>query len=168
MEVGFSLGTNLGERMDNLRRARRVLIAERGIRLEAVAPVYETEPVGVRPEHQDLKFLNTVLIVSGDLSPRAWWQAARRVENALGRIRRPGDRNAPRSMDVDLIYVGDTEMDDGGLVIPHPRWMERGFVVRPLADVRPGLWIPGAPGPVRTVLERLQPTAGVVLYCRDW
>ena len=167
MEVGLSLGSNLGDRLDNLREARRRIAALPGVRLLASSPVYETEPVGVKPEFRHLAFLNAVLIVEGAATPAEWRQATARVEMELGRVR-SADKFAPRTMDIDILYVGGLCVDDGGLIIPHPRWMERRFVVQPLADVRPSLILPGAPGTVQDLLAALPDTSAVKLHAAVW
>ena len=77
------------------------------------------------------------------------------------------DRFAPRAIDIDIIYVGDVHIESGGLVVPHPRWMERRFVVQPLADVRPDLFLPGAGRVVREVLGQLKGEA-VTRLDRSW
>jgi len=167
METGLSLGSNLGDRLANLRAARERLLALPGVRLLAAAPVYETEPVGVKPEFRHLAFLNTVLILEGDLSPVEWRRTTARIEDELGRVR-SADKFAPRTLDIDVLYVGDCCVDDGGLVIPHPRWMLRRFVLQPLADVRPELVLPGAALTVFQTLENLPPGEAVKKICTAW
>ncbi len=154
MESGFSLGSNLGDRRAALAAARDALRATPGARLLAQSPIYETTPVGVRPEYRDLAFYNAVVLVESDRDAAAWLQRVETVERALGRVRGP-DRFAPRPIDIDLLYCGDACIDSGGLVVPHPRWAERRFVVQPLADVRPDLVLPGAARTVREVLDGL-------------
>ena len=154
MESGFSLGSNLGDRRAALAAARDALRATPGARLLAQSPIYETTPVGVRPEYRDLAFYNAVVLVESDRDAAAWLQRVETVERALGRVRGP-DRFAPRPIDIDLLYCGDACIDSGGLVVPHPRWAERRFVVQPLADVRPDLVLPGAARSVREVLAGL-------------
>ena len=168
VEAGFCLGSNLGDRLALLREARDRLAATPGATLVAQSPVYETDPVGVRPEYARLKYLNAVVLLAADLDARAWLRRAADIETELGRVRTE-DRFAPRTMDVDLLYHGEDRMDDGGLTVPHPRWARRLFVVRPLADVRPDLRMPGDP---LTVRERLAALAAapekVVLFAASW
>ncbi|MCX7820011.1 MAG: 2-amino-4-hydroxy-6-hydroxymethyldihydropteridine diphosphokinase [Kiritimatiellae bacterium] len=167
-EAGFSLGSNLGDRLANLRAARAALAATPGARLLASAPVYETEPIGVRPEHRHLKFLNTVVVLEAPLDAAAWMVRAREIETALGRVRTL-DRYAPRPVDVDLLYCGEQAVDEPELRVPHPKWAERRFVVQPLADVRPSLRLPGCEGDVQQVLAKLADSAaGVRLLLREW
>ena len=167
METGFSLGSNLGDRAGALAEARRRLLAEPGARLLAQSPAYETEPVGVLPAYRDLKFLNAVLVVASEHGAEQWLDALSRIEHDMGR-RRTGDRFAPRSIDIDLLYCGACCIDSGGLVVPHPRWAERRFVVQPLCDVRPGLVLPGAGRTVRQVLEALPDEEEVALWPGAW
>lgn len=168
VEAGFSLGSNLGDRLGYLRAARDRLAAVPGARLAAQSPVYETEPVGVKPEHRHLKYLNAVVIVAADLDAAGWLERLDAIERELGRVR-TDDRYAPRTADIDLIYHGDSAVDGGGLVVPHPRWMQRRFVVQPLADVRPALVLPGAGRSVREVLAALTDAPeSVGLFAREW
>jgi len=167
-EAGFSLGSNLGDRLAFLSGARDALAAVPGARLAAQSPVYETEPVGVKDEHRALKYLNAVVVVAAPLDARAWLAALSRIETALGRVRGP-DRYAPRTIDVDLLYCGDEWIDRGGLSVPHPRWAQRRFVVQPLADVRPALRLPGAPGTVAAILATLEdPASDLRLFAAEW
>lgn len=85
----------------------------------------------------------------------------------MGRVR-TGDRNAPRIIDIDILYAGDFIVHEPGLVLPHPRWAEREFVVQPLADVRPDLVLPGTGSKVREVLEAVKGTGGVVRVGGEW
>lgn len=167
MEIGFSLGSNLGDRVGFLRQARARLLEVPGTRLLASAPLYETAPVGVRPEHADKFYLNTVVVVTSELSAQEWLPVIGRIEAELGRVRTE-DRNAPRPIDVDIIYADDHVVDSGGLELPHPRWSERRFVVQPLADVRPELIIPGDHKSVREILETLAPEEEVRLFSKEW
>jgi 2-amino-4-hydroxy-6-hydroxymethyldihydropteridine diphosphokinase len=166
-EVGLSLGSNLGDRLANLRAARQRIAALPGVRLVASAPVYETEPVGVKPEYHHLAFLNTVLIVTGDFPPTAWRRFTAQIEDDLGRVR-SDDKFAPRTLDIDVLYVGDLCCDDDGVVIPHPRWAQRRFVLQPLADVRPDLILPGAKQTVFQTLENLPAGEGIILFSTTW
>lgn len=162
-EAGLSLGSNLGDRLAAFREARRLLLEWPDLRLLAQSPVYETEPVGVRPEHAHRLYLNAVLILEGPASPAEWIRRIGRVEEALGRVR-TDDRNAPRTLDLDLLYCGACVADGRTVQVPHPRWASRRFVLQPLADVRPELVLPGAPAPVRTLLNRLPPGEAVTLH----
>lgn len=167
METGLSLGSNLGDRLRTLRDAARRIALLPGVRIVAAAPVYETSPVGVQPRYAHLNYLNTVLIVDAPEDVAALADALHQIEYDLGR-RRSADRNAPRTLDIDVLYAGALQRADGRLDLPHPRWAQRRFVVQPLADVRPALRLPGSD---RTVAEHLQamPAAEtVVRFAEDW
>jgi len=166
-EVGLSLGSNLGDRLANLRAARQRIAAWPGVRLVASAPIYATEPVGVKPEYRHLAFLNTVLIVAGDFPPAEWRRITAQIENDLGRLR-SNDKFAPRTLDIDVLYIGDQCCTAAGLIIPHPRWAQRRFVLQPLAAVRPDLILPGTQQTVTQTLEKLPPGETVDKFCAVW
>lgn len=167
MEFAFSLGSNLGDRLATLREAARQIQALPGVRLLAAAPLYETEPVGVAPGTSQPLYLNTVLIVDAPDDPDALSNAIHAIEDALGRVR-SDDRNAARTIDIDILYAGHTQRADGVLDLPHPRWSQRRFVVQPLADVRPDLIVPGTRLTVREVLAALPPGEAVKRLDIDW
>lgn len=166
MEVGFSLGSNLGDRLQHLTVARDRLreILQSG-RVEQSA-VYETEPVDVPPEFRQLAFLNAFIVLETEAGPRACLEACKRVETERGRVR--SGRNSPRPVDVDIIYADFMELAETDLEIPHPRWNERRFILRPLADIRPQLVLPGSENNVAKLLEDLDDDGRVELYRSDW
>jgi len=166
MEVGFSLGSNRGDLVANMREAKRRILHAPVVTFVAQSPLYETEPVGVAPEYADLKFMNAVLVVESERIPAEWLKVLHQIENDMGR-RRTEDRNAPRPIDVDILYAGEECMDRGDLVVPHPRWAQRRFVVQPLADVRPDLVLPGAGKRVVDILAELEGET-VTEYGREW
>ena len=166
-ESGLSLGTNLGDRLAALTEARQRIAALSGVRVLAQSPVYETEPVGVKPEYQHLQFLNSILIIETPQTVHEMAKQLRAIEDDMGR-RRQLDRFAPRPMDIDIIYFGTGRIESGGLKIPHPRWAERRFVVQPLADVRPNLRLPGSSLTVAETLAALPAREAVSLLTRDW
>jgi 2-amino-4-hydroxy-6-hydroxymethyldihydropteridine diphosphokinase len=167
MEAALSLGSNLGNRMENLRRARAGIGKVPGVRLLASSSVYETDPVDVAAEHRDRKFLNAAVLVETELTPEALAGRLQALETALGR-RRCADRNAPRVVDIDLLYVGAERRERPELRLPHPRWTERRFVVQPLADVAPDRVLPGETRTVREILAGLPAVPAVRLHSRDW
>jgi len=126
----LGLGSNLGDRQAHLRTAVAGLPD-----LVAVSPVYETEPVG-GPPGQD-RYLNLVAELDTALTPRELLGVAQGLEEAAGRVRTV--RHGPRTLDVDVLLVGDLVVDEPDLVVPHPRMWERRFVVAPLADLAPDL-----------------------------
>jgi 2-amino-4-hydroxy-6-hydroxymethyldihydropteridine diphosphokinase len=126
----LGLGSNLGDRMALLQSAVRSIPD-----VVKVSPVYETAPVG-GPPGQD-PYLNVVVEVLTALSPRQLLELARRLETESGRVRTVKD--GPRTLDVDVLLVGDLEVDEPDLKVPHPRMWERRFVLAPLADLAPDL-----------------------------
>jgi len=126
----LGLGANLGDRRATLRAA----VAALGD-VVAVSPVYETDPVGGPPGQP--AYLNLVVELDTDRSPRELLEEARRLEAAAGRVRE--ERWGPRTLDVDVLLVGDLAVDEPDLVVPHPRMAERAFVLVPLADLAPEL-----------------------------
>jgi 2-amino-4-hydroxy-6-hydroxymethyldihydropteridine diphosphokinase len=130
----ISLGSNLGERMDNLQGAVRALADTPDVWVTSVSPVYETEPVDA-PDGSDM-FLNAVVLADTTLAASRLLDRALAIEDAFDR-ERSEVRNAPRTLDVDLIVVGDRRSDDDHLRLPHPRAAERAFVLRPWLDVDP-------------------------------
>ncbi len=133
----LALGSNLGDRLETLRRAARVLDARPGIEVIRSSRVYETEPVGP-PQPA---YLNAVLEVRTDLEPRALLEACLAVEAELGRVR--AERWGPRSLDVDVLTYDDLQVDEPDLTIPHPRMHERGFVLIPLRELDADPMLPG-------------------------
>ena len=132
MRAYLGIGSNLGDRLANLQAAVDGIHAAEGVTLVAVSPVYETDPVG-GPEQGE--FLNAVVAVETSLSPRELLQLAQRLEAEAHRVRT--EKWGPRTLDVDVLLVGDEEVHEPDLVIPHPRMWERGFVMVPLGDLDP-------------------------------
>jgi 2-amino-4-hydroxy-6-hydroxymethyldihydropteridine diphosphokinase len=146
----LGLGSNIGDRAGHLRQALSGLDD-----LVAVSRVYETEPVGGPGGQGD--YLNLVAELETRRTPRELLEVARRLEEEAGRMRTV--RHGPRTLDVDVLLVGDLVVDEPDLVVPHPRMWERRFVVEPLVDLAPELVSPSvriaSGGDVR-VLGRLQ------------
>lgn len=144
--TGFvALGSNLGDRIAFLEAGLDGLAA-RGIAVTAVSSVWETEPVGTS---EPGKFLNAVVRVETDLPPEALLEILQAVERGVGRVRTV--RNAPRSLDLDLLMLGELLRRGPSLDLPHPRMWERAFVLLPLAEIAPGLVEPASG---RTIGER--------------
>jgi 2-amino-4-hydroxy-6-hydroxymethyldihydropteridine diphosphokinase len=131
----LGLGANLGDRWAALRQAVASLPD-----VVAVSPVYETAPVG-GPVGQP-PYLNAVVALDTALTPRQLLEVAHRLEQEAGRVR--AERWGPRTLDVDVLLVGDLVVDEPDLQVPHPRLWERPFVLVPLADVAPDL-VPDPP-----------------------
>ena len=167
IEAGLSLGSNLDDRLASLRAARAAIAAIPEVSLLASAPLYETEPVGVPDEFAGLNFYNTVLVVGTSLDAHKLFAEIQKIELALGR-KRTLRQNVPRTIDVDLIYYDGQTIRSGGLVVPHPRWTKRRFVLQPLADVRGYLVLPGHDRRVRDILAALPPGQNVHPVMAQW
>jgi len=128
-----ALGSNLGDRAANLERAVEGLRAAPGVRVCAVSPLYETDPVG---GPQQGPYLNGAVAIETTLSPESLLELLRGLETRAGRSR-GSERDVPRTLDLDLLLYGAEKRDAPGLVVPHPRMQERAFVLVPLADVAP-------------------------------
>jgi 2-amino-4-hydroxy-6-hydroxymethyldihydropteridine diphosphokinase len=128
----LGIGSNLGERLAYLQLAVDELASADRVTVVGVSPVYETAPVG-GPEQPD--YLNAVVAVDTTLTARELLDVAHAVETEAERVRTV--RWGPRTLDVDVLLVGDERIDDPDLVVPHPRMAERAFVLVPLADVAP-------------------------------
>jgi len=143
-----ALGANLGDRERTLREAVDALAAEEGIEVVAVSTLRETEPVGVGEQP---RFLNGAAELETTLTSRELLARLLAVEQRFGRIRSPGE-HGPRTLDLDLLLYGDEVIDEPGLAVPHPRLHERSFVLEPLAELAPGLVVPGR-GDVESLLR---------------
>jgi 2-amino-4-hydroxy-6-hydroxymethyldihydropteridine diphosphokinase len=134
----LSLGSNLGDRLDNLQEAIDTLFDAPGLDFIGLSPVYETKPVG-GPEQGD--FLNVVIVANSQVAPKSLLERVLGIEESMGRTREV--RWAPRTLDIDIIMMGDMISDDPDLLLPHPRAHERAFVLRPWCDVDPDATLPG-------------------------
>ena len=159
MEFGLGFGSNLGDRARHLRAAAARVLETADARLVAKSSIYETEPVDVRGEHSDKPFLNAVMIIESAVPAHDWLRHLNRIETELGRVRGE-DKNAPRLIDIDILYAGGTCVDSGGLTVPHPRWARRRFVLAPLAEVRGDMRLPGQAASVREILDALDDEGG--------
>jgi len=130
--IYLGLGANMGNRQDNLDRALDLL--SQRLRIGKVSSIYDTEPIGnVNQPH----FLNLTCQAYTRLAPKELLTLAKGIELKLGRAL--GKSNAPRPIDIDILFYGDLVMETPELVIPHPRLTERAFVLVPLAEIAPGL-----------------------------
>ncbi|HKC78294.1 MAG TPA: 2-amino-4-hydroxy-6-hydroxymethyldihydropteridine diphosphokinase [Gaiellaceae bacterium] len=148
MRAYVGLGANLGDRERTLRDAVDVLGAEPGIDVVAVSSLRETEPVGVGEQP---RYLNGVVALDTTVAARELLDVLLKIEQRFGRVRLPGER-APRTLDLDLLLYGDEHIEEPGLTVPHPRLHERRFVLEPLAELDPGLMVPGR-GSVESLLS---------------
>jgi len=130
--VYLGLGSNLGEREENLRQALTMLSLK--VNLDEVSSIYETEPVGYK--EQPL-FLNMVCRITTNLPPEELFRLAKDIETRMGRV--PSFPNAPRIIDIDILFYEDKIIDTQDFTIPHPRLHDRAFVLIPLAEIAPDL-----------------------------
>jgi 2-amino-4-hydroxy-6-hydroxymethyldihydropteridine diphosphokinase len=151
MRAFLGVGANLGNRGETIARALELLAEQDGVEVVAVSTLRETDPVGVVDQP---RFLNGAVAVETELAPRELLERLLAVELALGRTRE-GVRFGPRTIDLDLLVYGDVELAEAGLTIPHPRLVERRFVLEPLAELDPELVVPGR-GRVSELLRGLQ------------
>jgi 2-amino-4-hydroxy-6-hydroxymethyldihydropteridine diphosphokinase len=135
--VFLGLGSNLGDRSARIFGGLRGCV-DHGMRLAALSPLYESAAVG-GPSGQP-NYLNAVAILETGLEPMVVLRILQAIEDREGRVR--SERNAPRTLDLDLLLYGEEVREIPGLVVPHPRLHERLFVLRPLADVAPDAVIP--------------------------
>lgn len=154
-KVVFALGSNLGDRLDNLQGAVVALTDTPNVIIVDVSSVYETDPVGGPADSPD--FLNAIVLAETTLGETTLLERIRAVEDAFDRVR--GQKNDPRTLDVDLIVLGTTVLDDPSLTLPHPRAHERAFVLIPWAEIDADADLPGH-GSAKDLLRDLD-TSGV-------
>ncbi|MEP6602754.1 MAG: 2-amino-4-hydroxy-6-hydroxymethyldihydropteridine diphosphokinase [Spartobacteria bacterium] len=166
MRAGLALGSNIGERLENLRAARKAIVDLAGISPPILAsPIYETEPVDCEPGAST--FWNAVMEVGYDGDAVELLPQLKQIELAMGR---PAEhvRNLSRKIDIDLLYFGDAKIDNEQLRVPHPRMHERKFVLQPLAHIQPELILPGQTLPVRELLAQTEGWSKVVARPEEW
>jgi 2-amino-4-hydroxy-6-hydroxymethyldihydropteridine diphosphokinase len=166
MRTAVALGSNLGDRLANLRAARQAIVDLPKVTPPVLASsIYETDAVGCEPGAG--KFLNTVLEFDFDGDPVELLKQVQAIEESLGREREHA-RNVSRQIDIDLLYCGDDKIDNERLHLPHPRMHLRKFVLQPLADIRPELTLPNQTKSVRELLAQADDSAKVVRLLESW
>jgi 2-amino-4-hydroxy-6-hydroxymethyldihydropteridine diphosphokinase len=160
MNVGIGLGSNTGNRMENLRAAFSWLETISATPV-LYSQVYETAPVGCTEPMPN--FLNAVCEITyqGDLGV-----LLRKMRNFERERGRPVSysRNTPRTLDLDLLYAGEMVLNTKELILPHPRMLERRFVLQPLGEIHPDLILPNSTQSIRDILASLQDTSEVKLF----
>lgn len=165
MRIGIALGSNLGDRLTNLRAARQRIVDVVGNKPALVSPIYETEPGGCEPGAG--KFLNAVMEIEHAGDPTDLLDKLIRVEESLGR-KRDHARNLSRTIDIDLLYADDLVVRNERLQLPHPRLHTRKFVLQPLADLRPHLVLPGQSKTVSQLLAQTEDSTKVICFADEW
>jgi 2-amino-4-hydroxy-6-hydroxymethyldihydropteridine diphosphokinase len=166
MRTAVALGSNLGDRLENLRTARRQITELAQVQSPLVfSSIYETEPIDC--ERGAAKFLNAVIEFDYKGDPVRLLEQLSRVEESLGR-RRDHPKNVSRTVDIDLLYCGDRQIETERLQLPHPQTHLRKFVLQPLADIRPDLILPGQRKTVRELLAESDDSGEVVRLMNDW
>lgn len=166
MRTAVALGSNLGDRLENLRAARRQITELAQVQPPLLSSaIYETEPIDCEPEAA--KFLNAVIEFDYEGDPVHLLEQLIRIEESLGRQRdRP--KNVSRTIDIDLLYCGDRQIDNERLQLPHPRIHLRKFVLHPLTDIHPDLVLPKQRKTVRELLCELGDSRGLIRLMGDW
>ena len=166
-EAAIGLGSNLGDRLAHLQAAWEALVKIPGVTPLARSAIYETDPVDVPTEFEDLSFLNAVALFDVTLDVETWSRHVHAIEDDMQRVR-TGVRNAPRSIDLDLLYFGDCITNKPHLTLPHPQCINRRFVCQPLAELRPNWVPPGAAEPIYKTLQKLPKQPAVQHYTHQW
>ncbi len=165
MRAGVALGSNLGERLAHLRNAHKEIAGlTRALPPLRCSAIYETEPVDC--EEGAAKFFNAVIEFGYSGPPEELRRELAGIERVLGRPA-AHERNVSRPIDLDLLYFGELVVKTAELCLPHPRIVDREFVLRPLAEIRPDLVLPEQSETVRALLSRL-PATGVVRLELEW
>jgi 2-amino-4-hydroxy-6-hydroxymethyldihydropteridine diphosphokinase len=138
--VFVGLGSNLGDREVMLRRAVEAVSGLPETEVSRVSTLRDNEPVGILDQP---RFLNGVVEIETELSPRELLEGLLAIERSLGRVRSGVPPGGPRTIDLDLLLYGDVRIAEPGLEVPHPRLHERRFVLEPLAELDPALEVPG-------------------------
>lgn len=167
MIYGIAFGSNLGQRLENLRQGAAAVQQSASARILASSPVYETAPVDC-PDGSGA-YLNAVAEIDTNLEPHELQRALQGIEAALGRPSER-ERNAPRSLDLDILYTEGLTIDDAVLQVPHPRMHQRRFVLQPLSDIRRELIPTGCSLSVAAMLSLLEddPLAVVRVADESW
>ena len=166
MRTAVALGSNLGDRLENLRAGRNSVLGLANVTIPILSSaIYETEPVGCEPGAE--KFLNAVVEFEYEGDPARLLEQLIQIEEALGR-KRDHPPNVSRTIDIDLLYYGDQRINDERLQLPHPRLHLRTFVLRPLADIRPELVLSGGKKTVSDLLVELKDAGPIVRFAKGW
>jgi 2-amino-4-hydroxy-6-hydroxymethyldihydropteridine diphosphokinase len=159
----IGIGSNLGEKEKNIRRAVDEIAAMPFTKLITVSSLYDSEPVG---DVEQGNFVNAVALVETDLAARRLLWNLMLIEQRMGRVRTV--RWGPRTIDLDIVLYGKNIVEEDGLVIPHPEMEKRAFVLIPLLEIEPDLVHPRTKEPVRKLLRKVKPRSSVKRKGRFW
>jgi 2-amino-4-hydroxy-6-hydroxymethyldihydropteridine diphosphokinase len=166
VRTAVALGSNLGDRLENLRAARRRIVDLADVRSPVLSSgIYETEPVDCEPGAG--KFLNAVIEFEYEGDPTDLLKQLVRIEESLGR-KRDHEKNVSRTIDIDLLYCGHRRIDNERLRLPHPRMHLRRFVLQPLADIRSDLVLSNQRKTVRELLAEAKASGEAVRFAHHW
>ena len=166
MRTGVALGSNLGDRLGNLRAARKAIVGLAGVQPPVLSSaVYETDAIDCEPGAG--KFLNPVLEFDYKGDPTDLWKKLMEIESALGRLRDHAC-NVSRKIDIDILYAGEIHIDTRELQLPHPRLHLRRFVLQPLVDIRPELILPNQTKTVCELLAEFDESGKVIRLTNEW
>jgi 2-amino-4-hydroxy-6-hydroxymethyldihydropteridine diphosphokinase len=166
MRTAVGLGSNLGDRLGNLRAARQAILGLSNVKPPILSsPIYETNPVDC--ERGAEKFLNAIVEFDYEGDPANLLEQLIRIEEGLGR-RRDHAKNVSRTIDIDLLYCGSRKAEDERLELPHPQMHLRMFVLQPLVDIRPDLILRGQKKTVSELLKELEKSGEVIRFAESW
>lgn len=155
----LSIGSNMGDRLDLFKKAIDYLQSDDNIRISNISSIYETEPIGYT---EQAKFLNAVLKVETSYKPEELLLKCQETEKVNGRIR--DIRWGPRTIDLDILLYNYENIETESLSVPHPRMLERAFVLIPLLELVPNITLPKMDIPLVNILENIQDKEGVRLW----
>jgi len=166
MRTAVALGSNLGNRLENLQIARRKILELDGVRPPILSSgVYQTDPVNCEPGAS--QFLNAVIEFDYEGDPGQLLEQMARIEESLGR-KRDHQKNVSRTIDIDVLYSGDRQISNERLQLPHPRIHLRKFVLQPLTDIRPDLILPDQRKAIRQLLAESGEPGAVTQFMDNW
>lgn len=155
----ISIGSNMGDRVHFFKKAVELLDGDKGIAVADISSLYETDPVGYTEQNM---FLNAVLKVKTSYKPEELLEKCLEVERTLGRKREI--RWGPRTLDLDILLYNHVNIETENLSVPHPRMLERAFVIIPLLELDPDIMLPKMEKPLKHVLNEIKDKEGVRLW----
>lgn len=157
----ISIGSNMGDRVNFFKKAVQLLHDDKRIAIAEISSLYETDPVGYTEQNM---FLNAVLKVKTSYKPEELLEKCLEVERTLGRKRET--RWGPRTLDLDILLYNHENIETENLSVPHPRMLDRAFVIIPLLELDPDIMLPKMNTPLNHVLKEIKDKEGVRLWKR--